>query len=173
MADGQIKTETPVGEVAHSCVGRTRMCFSALKGESDALEALRQQVLQLDGVVDVEVRPLTGSVIVAHWGFAEDLVQDARDKGVFRTVAASEGATPETRAQSLAINLESTIAKLFGKKLDIRTLAAFAFAAMAIRQIAAGVIAPPAATALWSSAILLLAEKGLTKLGDANGPAAD
>jgi hypothetical protein len=56
-----------------------------------------------------------------------------------------------------------------GPGVNLRTLAAFAFIAMAMRQLAAGSILPPAATALWYGLSLLLAvspEPGLHTEGD-------
>lgn len=173
MADGQATPALPVGELGHSCPGRTRFAFPALKGDAAALEAVRSEVARFFGVVDTQIRPVTGSLIVAHWGTAEDLIEEASSKGVFVVGRAPDAETVEARARQLMAGAEGAIGKVLGNGLDARSLAALAFAAMAIRQIAIGTISPPAATALWSSAILLLAEKGLSKLTGAGGLGAD
>lgn len=173
MATDGSAVQPPAGIVAHSCAGRTRLNFPELRNQAIALEALREKVLQLSGVVDAEIRPVTGSLIMAHWGTAEDLVAEAQRVKLFSIVSKEGGESIERRASSLASQLDAYTNSVMGAGLDLRSMAALAFAVMAIRQLAKGVIAPPAATAIWSAVILLLAEKGISKLTEARGPMAD
>ncbi len=173
VADGETSIAPPSGELAHACFGRTRVSFPALKGDDSALAALRERVAQLPGVVDVEFRAMTGSLIVAHWGMTGDLIEDARSGGAFVIEETSKASSAEGRAEAIAVSVESTIGKLFSKELNVRSLAALVFAAMTIRQIAAGRVAPSASASLWSSVLLLLAERGLGALGSVRKPPAD
>ena len=53
-------------ELAHKCVGRTRLVLRDRKGERAFFEQLCDDVLALPGVTEVEGRTLTGSLIITH-----------------------------------------------------------------------------------------------------------
>ncbi len=161
------------GVIAHYCAGRTRLCFAALKGKHAALDTLCGQVRQLNGVVDAEIRPLTGSLIIAHWGTTEGLIEDAKRGGLFLIEPEIKEERIESRASGLLRDIQSLIRDVLGQELDIRSIAAFAFLVIAIRQIAAGAISPPAATALWNAGMLLLAGNGLAGMTSNGSPDAD
>ncbi len=173
MADGGTSAAPPSGELAHACFGRTRVCFPALKGEESALAALRERVAQLPGVVDVEFRSLTGSLVIAHWGMTDGLIEDAKSGGVFVIEKTNKALSAEGRAEAVAVSVEAAIGNLFGKEMNVRSLAALVFAAMTIHQIAAGRVAPSASSSLWSSVLLLLAERGLGALSGMGKPPVD
>jgi hypothetical protein len=173
VPDDRTRIAIPSGELAHSCFGRTRIAFDALRGDAAAGEALRARVAELPGVVDVEFRPLTGSLVVAHWGQTDGLIGDAKANGVFLIEQVDRVSRAEARAEAMAASIEESVASLFSGHLNVRLLASLAFAVMTVRQIAAGNIAPSAAAAFWNSVLLLLAEKGMGKLGGMNKPAAD
>jgi hypothetical protein len=176
MAERHRKTKKKniiLGTVAHSCAGRTRLNFAALKDKTAVLASLCDQVRQISAVVDAEIRSLTGSLIIAHWGTTDDLIEDAQRNGLFAVRPETEVQTVEAHALGLVEGLESLTKEVLGRELDIRSLAAFAFIAIAIRQIGVGAIAPPAATALWYAATLLLAGKGLVDMTGNGGPDTD
>jgi hypothetical protein len=174
MADGGARPEgLAAGVLAHSCAGRSRIEFAALKGCTETLETLRQGVLQISGVLDAQARPITGSLIVSHWGPSDYLLDEARRAGLFALAPDDGVEMPKIRASNLIRDLESRFAQGVGCGMSVRSIAALAFAAMGVMQIARGVIAPPAATALWSAAILLFAENGNGAADASEGPAAD
>ncbi|MDX2156047.1 MAG: hypothetical protein SFW09_05995 [Hyphomicrobiaceae bacterium] len=150
--------EPPVGRIAHTCPGRTRLSFVAHKGDTATLTALCDAVLGLPGVHRVEGRPTTGSLIVSHEGPAARLVEAAIAARVFRTP--EPPAADETGAGVSEDDWQATVSaalrELSGPVGVARGGAALAFVAMALVQASRGNILPPAATALWYAASLLL-----------------
>jgi hypothetical protein len=117
---------------------------------------LRDAVAKMSGVKSVEARPATGSLIVAHDSSTDDLIAVARDAGVFLVEEVAEAYAPSFEAAALKTRIDTFLKETLGKGFDVRSVAAFAFIAMALRQLAAGRIMPPAATALWYGLSLLL-----------------
>jgi hypothetical protein len=145
------------------------LSFPDLKGQDERLAALCAAVHVLEGVNDAEARTLTGSVIVTHDSSTEDLVRTARDARLFETGDAPR--PPELLAEAMAWKAwaDQGLSDTVGPGVNLRTVAGLAFIAIALRQLAAGTIMPPAATALWYGLSLLLAanpEPGLHAEGD-------
>jgi hypothetical protein len=113
-------------------------------------------VRELPGVHGVEARPLTGSVIIAHDGSTEGLIHAAGDARVFEVREPPPQPGPVAEALAWKDWADRSLRDAVGPGVDLRTIAAFAFIAMALRQLAAGSIMPPAATALWYGLSLLL-----------------
>jgi hypothetical protein len=124
-------------------------------------------VAKLAGVRQVEARPATGSLIVTHEGSGEDLIDAARLAGLFLVEELAESYAPSLEAVAWKERLDQFLKQTVGGGIDLPTIAAFAFFAMALRQTAVGRIMPPAATALWYGLSLLLMK------GAAPGPEAD
>jgi hypothetical protein len=148
----------PLGHIAHASSSRLRLSFPDLKGQYDSLEALCAAARRLDGVHSAEGRPLTGSVIIAHDGSPEDLVHAARKARVFDVQdVPEEQPGPVADAMAWKDWADRSLRDTIGPNVNLRTIAGVAFIAMAVRQLAAGSILPPAATALWYGMSLLLA----------------
>jgi len=112
--------------------------------------------MKLKGVRQVDGRPLTGSLIVIHDGSADDLAHAARKAGLFdvKPTAAVEHEVHHD-AQAWKETVDRTLGGLVGHGIDARAIGAFAFIAIALRQLASGHIMPPAATALWYAVNLI------------------
>lgn len=132
------------------------MHFPELKGRPDSFARLSDAVSKLSRVKSVEARPATGSLIVAHDSSTDDFVAVARGTGLFLVEEVAEAYAPSFEAAALKIRIDAFLKETLGKGFDVRSVAAFAFIAMALRQLAAGRIMPPAATALWYGLSLLL-----------------
>jgi hypothetical protein len=161
--------ELALGHVAHASPARTRLSFPDLKGQEDALGALCAALRALAGVHSAEARALTGSVIIAHDGSTEDLVRAASEARVFAVRQPPEQPGPHAEAVAWKAWLDESLRDTVGPGINVRTIAGLAFLAMALRQLAAGSIMPPAATALWLGVSLLLAanpQPGLHAEGD-------
>jgi hypothetical protein len=136
------------------------LSFPDLKGQDQLIEALCAGLRQLQGVHMVDGRPLTGSVIITHEGDADDFVHVARKARLFEIEEAPTAMQPpRPLADALAWRdwADQSLRETMGPGVDLRALAAFAFIAVALRQLAVGRILPPAATALWYGLSLLLA----------------
>ena len=150
--------EPPVGHIAHACAGRTRLSFAAHKGDTATLTALCDGMLGLPGVHLVEGRPATGSVIVSHEGAAEQLIEAAAAAHVFRvhTPTAADDGVAGASVDDWQAMVGAALKELGGQVGVARGGAALAFVAMAAVQASRGNVLPPAATALWYAASLLL-----------------
>lgn len=104
----------------------------------------------------VEARPATGSLIVTHEGTSDSLIAAAQVAGVFLVEDITETYAPSFEAAVWKERFDRFLKDTVGGGIDVPTVAAFVFIAMALRQIAAGRIMPPAATALWYGLSLLL-----------------
>jgi hypothetical protein len=131
------------------------------------LRNLADAVAKLSGVRQVEARPATGSLIVTHDGSAKDLIEAAKLAGLFLVEAFAETYVPDFEAAASIGRLDQFLKETIGGGIDLLTIAAFAFFAMALRQAAAGRIMPPAATAVWYGLSLLLM-KGAARGAEAN-----
>lgn len=149
----------PRAHIAHASPARTRLSFPDLKGQPEALEAVCAAARKLAGVHEADGRPLTGSVIITHDGSAEDLARAARKARAFEVREMPQPPAIAPGAEVLAWKdwADQSLRETLGPGIDVRTIAAAAFLAMAVRQLAAGSIMPPAATALWYGVSLLLA----------------
>jgi len=171
-ADTNEATRIWLAHIAHSCASRTRLSFPDLKGKPAELTALCDGAMKLKGVRQVEARPLTGSLIVTHDGSLEDLVRLAKKAALFDVSVASEEHQVHADARAWQAWIDQTLNETVGGGFDARALGAMAFFAIALRQLAAGRVMPPAATALWY-ALNLIAPSGQSGPGgpDGNGGA--
>lgn len=146
----------PVAHVVHSCASRMRLSVPDMKGQEGPLTTLCDSLLKLKGVRQAEARLLTGSLIVSHEDATEGLIRRILDAQLLDICEAEAEHDPAAEAKAWQARADSFLAELSGKGVNLRGLAAFAFFAMALRQIAAGHVLPPAATALWYGLSLLL-----------------
>ncbi|UCE30307.1 MAG: hypothetical protein JSW68_09460 [Burkholderiales bacterium] len=121
--------------------GRTRLRLIGGRGDFDALEALAQRLADIDGVLAVDARPATASVIVHHAVDFALVAGDAAARGMM-TLVEREIGTRDPRRPSIA--------------LEPRQLAALgsavALASLGIWQMARGALLPPALTLLvWAA----------------------
>jgi hypothetical protein len=147
----------PAARIAHACPSRTRLSFPDLKGKADPLKDLCDAAVKLAGVKQVEARPRTGSLIVTHDGSTEGLVASAELAGLFYLEEAAEEYAPSFEARAWKTSIDGFLEETFGKGIDLSAVAAFTFFAIALRQLAAGQVMPPAATAFWYGLSILFA----------------
>jgi hypothetical protein len=107
-------------------------------------------------VRELQGRPATGSLIVTHEGTTDDLIEAATTAGLFLVEEATEAHAPSFEAAAWKARADKFLKESFGSEIDLRTVTALAFFAMALRQLAAGSIMPPAATAFWYGFSILL-----------------
>lgn len=124
--------ELPAAEVAHAMPGRTRLRLPDRRGDAAFFASVASGLSSLPGVFDVETRPLTGSVLIAHLGPLDELGDAARRAGLFDLPSAPVSCAVKTKVD-------------FDPKLVI----ALALAALAFWQFSREKIAPPALTLLW------------------------
>lgn len=138
-----MSSQLPSAEIVHAIAGRTRLRIAAQRGDNAFFASVATGLSSLQGVERVDVRPLTGSILVHH-----------------RTPLA-ELADAAARARLFAIgSAEPNREHDHTPALDARMMLAAAFGAFALWQLVQGRILPPALTLLLNAAALA----GLTRV---------
>jgi hypothetical protein len=137
-------------EIAHALPGRLRLRLPFLRDRPSEATPLSDQVVELDGVIEVQCRPFTGSLLCsydpARTSEGEIIAAVQRLTGVervFRTgpsmdareedalllsLAAQDGTEIADAAAGLFQRLNLDVLRFTEGRLDIGTLAALAFA---------------------------------------------
>jgi len=136
----------PIAEVVHAMPGRTRLRIPARRGDGVFFAAMATGLSTLPGVRHVEVRPLTGSLVIEHGTPLERIGAAAREARLFMI-----GNAPPPPTEPAAI--------------DPKILVGVGLGAFAVWQILEGKILPPAVTLAWYAASLtgLLSNDGLAE----------
>lgn len=143
-------------EVAHSCLGRTRLVLRDKKGDRAFFEQFCDDVLELQGVVEVEGRTLTGSLIIRHPGVqVDDLIAAAKTAGVLQIRPEAPPPDLSDEFEGWKSWLEEIVGEGSGRALSLNKIAAIGFLIVALIQIQRGQPLPAAATALWYAISLL------------------
>jgi len=74
----------PLARVVHRIPGRARLRATDIKGDADALDALRTAIEAAPGVQNVSVNVLTGSLVVEHDGELDVLTGELERRGALR-----------------------------------------------------------------------------------------
>jgi hypothetical protein len=122
--------------ITHRGDGRTRLRFRGERGNASFFEELVAKLTSVPGIVQIETRPDTGSVLVFHEIPWPELAGEFSHRSLF-TIAGEdeENAAPDLGA--IAANLPAPLVVAGG------------LAALAALQIAKGRVLPPAITLLW------------------------
>lgn len=150
--------ETAVATVEHVIDGRMRLAVRERKGDRTYFEQLADALVKIEGISEVDARPLTASVVIKHSAAGQGLLDAVCQAGNLRLLEedeADEGA-PEASAESLRASVDMLLRQAAGQGVTLRAVVAMAFLIMALRQLAAGNVMPPAATSFWYGLSLLL-----------------
>jgi hypothetical protein len=127
-------------QLVHAIPGRTRLRFPALRQESALVERAADQLAAIPGVLEVKVRPYTGSILITHDASVTNAtVLDAAQRIVAadRVLATGE-APPESadapklsRIAQLAAHafreIDRDVLRKTGGSFDLGTLATLGF----------------------------------------------
>lgn len=142
----------PSCEIVHAMPGRARLRIEARRGDKAFLASVANGLAAIPGIFEVEVFPLTGSLLIRH-GPPLDLVIAAAEKAHLFAIA---------KAVALAPPPPREWPKL---PVDPRTAVAAGLGAIALWQMTEGRFLPPALTLVWYAARLL----GLETAGRPSG----
>jgi hypothetical protein len=166
---GASARDLPVALVAHACTGRTRLSFPDRKEQRSFFEQICDATLRLPGVRQVEGRPATGSLIVAHDGTTEALLEAAHESGVFIVPAPPSGPGPASETPEWQSLLGMLFKDASSPTGAARAASIVALLGMALVQASRGQIMPPATTALWYAMSLLLGSGAPSGAGGGEG----
>lgn len=122
----------PLAEIAHETPGRTRLRISDRRGDAVFFAAVAAGVSAIPGVSEVKVAPLTGSVLIRHYGPLARIRAAAQEARLFVVGDAPPIARP---SQAAAI--------------DPKVVLALGLAVAALWQLSKERVWPPALTLLW------------------------
>lgn len=138
-----MNSSLPSAVVVHTLAGRTRLRIEARRGDDDFFASIATGLSAIQGVDQVEVRALTGGVLIQHHLPLAQIAEAAERARLF-SVAGFAAARPR-----------------FAAVPDPRTMVAAGLAAFALLQVFRGRILPPAITlALYAATIGRLLHDG-------------
>lgn len=73
----------PVAHVSHELTGRVRIRIPERKGDEDYLARVGQALSKAEGVIAIEVNPLTGSLLIRHRSTTAELLRFAQTQQLF------------------------------------------------------------------------------------------
>lgn len=132
----------PQAEIVHTLPGRTRLRIAARRGQGTFFAAVATGLLSLPGVSQVNIRPLTGSILIEHGQTLEEICEGAEKSRLF-VLADAPWAPPDKSA---------VFARLLA--IDPRMAVAAGLGLLALWQVRKGTILPQAATLAWYAAEL-------------------
>ncbi len=129
--------DLPIAQLVHAMPGRARLRIVERRGDEAFFAAIATRLSALPGIYHVEVRPLTGSIVIAHGAPIARIGAAAEQAGLF--------GLDETTEES---------AEWPELPIDARTAAMVGLGLVAVWQLLRGQIFPPAVTAAWYAAHL-------------------
>lgn len=148
----------PEAAISHSAPGRTRFRVASKRREAAYYAKLAEHLQRLNGVGQVDVNPVTGSVLVHHQLPLDQLVERVHEESLFQV---KDGPPQHLRdiLRERFSSFNDGISRLTESRLDLEDLALSVLIVVGLRQMLAGQIATPALTAFWYAAALLSASE--------------
>ena len=125
MPDGAI----PEAYLRHAVPGRSRWAIPGHRGDDSYFAGLQAQLARLPEVIEVEIRPQTGTIVLRHGGTASDVAREAEAAQLFNAAAVP--------------------AKVGSRLPDWPVVLSLVFAGLALIQLLRGQVAAPAVTLAW------------------------
>lgn len=128
----------PLAELVHAMPGRARLRIAEKRGDAAFFSAIALRISALPGVLQVDARPLTGSIVIEHGPPIAQIAARAAEARLFTLV---ETPTEEPAAWP-------------APPIEPRLAAAGVLGLIAVWQLLRGRLFPPALTAAWYAAHL-------------------
>ena len=122
----------PLAQVAHAMPGRARLRVADRRGDAAYFASVAKGLSAIAGVRNVEVAPMTGSVLIQHSGPLARIGVAAQEARLFAV-----GEAPQAAREAPAASI------------DPKVVAALALFAAALWQMSKESVLPPAITLLW------------------------
>lgn len=135
----------PIAEIAHAMPGRARLRIAERRGDSVFFASVATGLSTIAGVYKVEVRSLTGSLLIQHGPPLERIALAAQEARLF-AIGNATSAPPQTESI----------------QFDPKLLIGLGLGALGLWQLTEGKLLPPAITLAWYAAHLT----GLLSGGD-------
>ncbi len=138
--------------LSHLATGRVRLKIPERRGDEAYFHALETALAARSDIQRVQASPRTASLLLLHDGSLElkVLARQAKEQGWFHLDLKPPARESLEELVSRQLDrLDAWMRRFSGSRLDNPSLIFLALAFLAIRQVAKGQIAPPAATTLW------------------------
>jgi len=122
-----------LARVVHAIPGRTRLRADSIKGDAAALSAVQTALEDTQGVQNVHINALTGSILVEHDSNVEELLAQLQQRDVLEL----DNSEPEHYLATLhrALAESDRRLKVASKgKIDLETVSFFGFVGAGIYQ---------------------------------------
>lgn len=155
--------EIPPAYVTHQTGSRIRLKLPEKRGDQSYLELLAERMQGISGVVSVETRPLTGSILIRHSSdTAHILRMVAADGGLRLSPPSSAGTNLQGRLYDTFDSISHMLKDVSGNELDLGGAAFLTLLGMGLYQIAKGnITAVPWYAAGWYALNILLKSNDL------------
>jgi hypothetical protein len=127
-------------ELVHAMPGRARLRIASRRGDTAFLAEAATGLSAIMGVHKVEVRPLTGSILVHHGPSLARIGEAAAKAGLFEIAEPASAAVPPASRQWATLPADPRIAAAIGLGL------------VTLWQLSKGKLLPPALTLAWYTA---------------------
>ena len=148
----------PEAHIVHRAPNRLRLKVASKKEHEGYLRTLPEKFTGISGIYEIEINPLTGSVLFKHGGNGEEIIDFMKKRGIFEiTVKSPRPPSVHRGASSIYQQLDGLVHSFSNGSTNAGGLAATALLAYGVMQISRGNIAGPAwYTAFWYALNILL-----------------
>ena len=148
----------PEAHIVHRAPNRLRLKVASKKEHEGYLRTLPDKFTGISGIDEIEINPLTGSVLFKHGGNGEEIIDFMKKRGIFEiTVKAPRSPSVHKSASSIYQQVDGLVDSFSNGFANAGGLAATALLAYGVMQISRGNIAGPAwYTAFWYALNILL-----------------
>ncbi len=135
----------PEAHIVHRSSRRLRLKMPVKKYREDYLKALPEKLAGCPGISEIEINPVTGSVLVKHDGNTKDIIDFVRSKGIF-TIKFSSVRPPSVHQSITSVyrNLDGLVQSFSNGSTNAGGLAFLGLIAFGAIQIGKGNFAAPA-----------------------------
>jgi hypothetical protein len=151
--------DLPEARIVHATPTRVRLKVPSRRHDAAFFQMVEQRLRGWQNVEEVEVNPVTASILV-HFSDPAALLREAiSGNDLFRLVAPPDADGPDpplmARIEDAVATTDGTLRSWTGGALDLRTVLFAALFAGGLQQLVRGNIAAPAATLLWYAATVV------------------
>jgi Heavy metal associated domain 2 len=145
-------------QIAHESPGRLRLRIPDCKGDVRAFERIKGSLERCANVRQLEITPITGSILVYHDADAHAIVDYGRTHGVFTLAPSGRRGGLSRAAQQTLRMIDSRLKQQTGNSWDLRELAFLLLSTGGLVQMARRRIWPEALTLFWYATGLFSAQ---------------
>ena len=139
----------PAAKVVHRTSTRTRLRTRGMKGNAEYFAQIQTALRAMDGVRNVQVNPLTESILIEHEASIDPLLREAETRGYLQLETGEAQRPPYLERLGHALReSDQNLERATTGKMNLDTLAFFGLLAGGVYQVANGHGLPAGVTLL-------------------------